>query len=66
MWADIVVFDPEKVIDRATYLEPHQFPDGIRHVLVNGQIAVENEKQTENLPGKILRRPSDRRVPGIQ
>ncbi len=58
MWADIVVFDPEKVIDRATYLEPHQFSEGILHVLVNGQIVVANEKQTEKLPGKILRRPS--------
>jgi len=66
LWADIVAFDPEKVIDRATYLEPHQFPEGILHVLVNGQVVVENEKQTEKLPGKILRRPSDCRVPQKQ
>ena len=58
VWADIVIFDPDKVIDKATYLEPHQFPEGIIHVLVNGEIVVENEKQTEKLPGKILRRPS--------
>jgi len=58
MWADIVVFDPEKVVDRATYQQPHQFPEGILHVLVNGEIVVENEKQTDKLPGKILRRPS--------
>jgi N-acyl-D-aspartate/D-glutamate deacylase len=58
MWADIVVFDPDKVIDKATYTEPHQFPEGIIHVLVNGEIVVESEEQTEKLPGKILRRPS--------
>jgi len=58
MWADIVAFDPDNVIDKATYLEPHQFPEGIIHVLVNGEIVVENEKQTEKLPGKILRRSS--------
>jgi len=58
MWADIVVFDPDRVIDKATFLEPHQFPEGIVHVLVNGEIVVENEKQTEKLPGRILRRPS--------
>lgn len=58
MWADIVVFDPDRVVDKATFLEPHQFPEGIVHVLVNGEIVVENEKQTEKLPGRILRRPS--------
>ena len=58
MWADIVVFDPDRVIDKATFSAPHQFPEGIIHVFVNGEIVVENEKQTEKLPGKILRRPS--------
>ncbi len=58
MWADIVIIDPDKVIDKATFLEPHQFPEGILHVLVNGEIVVENERQTEKLPGKILRRPA--------
>jgi N-acyl-D-amino-acid deacylase len=58
MWADIVVFDAEHVIDKATYLEPHQFPEGIIHVLVNGRIVVKNERQTGELPGKVLRRPA--------
>ena len=57
MWADVVIFDPKTVRDKATYLDPHQFPEGILHVLVNGQIAVANGKQTDNLPGKVLRRP---------
>ena len=56
MWADVVIFDPERVIDKATYREPHQFPEGIHHVLVNGRIVVENETQTGELPGKVLRR----------
>jgi N-acyl-D-amino-acid deacylase len=55
MWADIVIFDAEHVIDRATYLEPHQFPQGIIHVLVNGLAAVKDERQTDALPGKVLR-----------
>jgi N-acyl-D-amino-acid deacylase len=56
MWADIVIFDAEHVIDRADYLDPHQFPRGILHVLVNGQFVVKNERQTDALPGKVLRR----------
>jgi N-acyl-D-aspartate/D-glutamate deacylase len=57
MWADVVAFDPETVRDKATYLDPHQFPEGILHVLVNGQIVVVNGQQTRRLPGKVLRRP---------
>jgi len=57
VWADVVVFDPDRVMDRATFLEPHQFPEGILYVLVNGEIVVEENKQTEKLPGKLLRRP---------
>jgi len=57
MWADVVVFDPRKVMDRATFLEPHQFPEGILYVLVNGEIVVEDNQQTEKKPGKLLRRP---------
>ena len=57
LWADVVIFDPETVIDKATYLNPHQFPEGILHVLVNGQIVVTNGQQTGRLPGKVLRRP---------
>ncbi|MEJ2165845.1 MAG: D-aminoacylase [Desulfobacterales bacterium] len=55
MWADIVVFDPGRVNDKATYQEPHQFPEGIPHVLVNGRIVVKEERQTGALPGRVLR-----------
>jgi N-acyl-D-amino-acid deacylase len=56
MWADIVVFDAGSVIDKATYQEPHQFPEGIIHVLVNGRLVVKDQQQTGALPGKVLRR----------
>ena len=55
MIADIVIFDHKRVIDRATYENPHQFPAGIKHVINNGEIIVENEQQTKILPGRILR-----------
>ncbi|MCL4466173.1 MAG: D-aminoacylase [Chloroflexi bacterium] len=55
-FADIVVFDPASVRDRATYAEPRQFPEGIFFVAVNGQIAVEEGRQTEARAGHLLRR----------
>ena len=58
MWADIVIFDPVKVIDNATFENPHQFPEGILHVIVNGIIVVENNKQNRQRPGKVLRSPN--------
>jgi len=54
-FADLVVFDPEKIIDKATWKDPHQFPDGIEHVYVNGAAVIEGGKATGRLPGKILR-----------
>jgi len=56
-WADIVVFDPDKIIDKATYEEPHQFPDGIEYVIVNGEIVVERGECTGKTPGEVLRKP---------
>ncbi|UFJ41827.1 D-aminoacylase [Brevibacillus humidisoli] len=54
--ADIVVFDPLKVIDRATFDDPHQLPLGIRHVLVNGSIAVRDGEYTGVTAGQVIRR----------
>ncbi len=54
MVADIVIFDPKTVIDKATYMKPHQFPEGIEYVLVNGEIVVEKGVHTRKLPGKVL------------
>lgn len=55
-FADLVVFDPDRIADRATFADPHQFPTGIDLVLVNGVVAAEGGRQTEALAGKVLRR----------
>ena len=54
--ADIVVFDLERIADRATYLEPQHLSDGMVYVLVNGELAVEEGRFTENLAGQVLSR----------
>jgi N-acyl-D-amino-acid deacylase len=54
-WADVVVFDLERVRDRATHLYPHRYPEGIDYVFVNGILVVEGEQHTNALPGKVLR-----------
>lgn len=53
--ADIVIFDPKSIIDNATYKKP-KYPEGIKYVIVNGKIVVDNAKPTELKPGKILKR----------
>ncbi|MGH9631569.1 MAG: N-acyl-D-amino-acid deacylase family protein [Bryobacteraceae bacterium] len=55
MAADLVLFDPDKVVDKATFEQPHQYSEGFDLVLVNGKIAAENGQMTEARPGKILR-----------
>ena len=54
--ADIVVFDPAKVLDRATFKAPHQYPVGIHEVIVNGEAVVSGGEVTGATPGTILRR----------
>jgi len=61
MWADIVVFDPMRVVDEATYEDPHRYPKGIECVLVNGEVVVDRGKHTGTLPGKVLRIPNKKR-----
>lgn len=61
MLADIVVFDPETVRDRATYEEPHQLSVGVEQVFVNGVAVVRNGEHTGALPGRIVRGPGYRR-----
>lgn len=56
MAADIVLFDPNMVKDRATFAEPQLFSEGINMVFVNGELVWDGEKVTGKLPGKILRR----------
>ncbi|MGD2201046.1 MAG: D-aminoacylase [Candidatus Bathyarchaeota archaeon] len=56
MAADITIFDPDTIIDRGTYQDPAQFPDGIEYVIINGRVTVEEGHQTETRAGKVLRR----------
>jgi N-acyl-D-aspartate/D-glutamate deacylase len=56
-WADLTVFDPDRVEDMGTTTEPNQFPRGIRHVLVNGEIAFSDGRFAPSRTGKVLRRP---------
>jgi len=56
--ADITIFDPATVIDRATFEQPAQYSEGIRHVLVGGVFVVRDEKIVEDArPGRDVRRP---------
>src|SRR5262249_60253011 len=57
MMADVVVFDPAKVTDTATYARPKQFPEGIETVLVNGQPVLVDGVRTEARPGRPLLHP---------
>ena len=56
-FADITIFDPNTVIDRATFEDPNQYPVGINYVIVNGQIEVDQGKRTPALGGRVLRGP---------
>jgi N-acyl-D-amino-acid deacylase len=54
--ADVTIFDPTTIIDRATYEDPHRYPAGISTVIVNGVVVVESGQHTGALPGRVLRR----------
>ena len=58
-YADLVIFDPETVVDRATFSEPHQTPQGIEHVLINGVPVISDGREVEDLadplPGRSLK-----------
>lgn len=54
-WADIVVFDLEKVRDVATFTDPHHFAEGFRHVIINGAPVIQDGQLTDARPGRVLR-----------
>lgn len=59
MWADIVVFDPDEIIDRADYTPPKaamRHPEGVHHLLVNGVLTLRNGEHTGAMAGRVLRR----------
>lgn len=56
LFADVTIFDPDKIIDRSTYLEPFQYSEGVTHVIVNGKVVLDGGKPTDARPGRALRR----------
>jgi N-acyl-D-amino-acid deacylase len=56
-YADIVLLDAERVIDLATYQQPHQYSAGIEYVLVNGQVVLDRGRITDARPGRVIRGP---------
>jgi N-acyl-D-aspartate/D-glutamate deacylase len=54
--ADITVFDPQTIADRATYDDPHQYAAGISTVIVNGVVVIDGGGHSGALPGQVLRR----------
>jgi len=60
-WADVVVFDPNRISDKATFADPKQYPEGINYVLVNGRVVIDRGKHTGERPGVALRGPGFRR-----
>ena len=55
--ADLVVFDARRIADQATYENPHCYPVGVEHVLVNGRFVIKDGEHTGSLPGKVLTPP---------
>ena len=56
MYADCVIFDPEKVMDRATIAEPSNLSEGVEYVIVNGTVVFEQGRFTEKYSGRVLRK----------
>jgi len=54
-YADVTIFNPETILDRSTFINPHQTAMGIEYVFVNGQLTVEKGQHTDKRSGKILR-----------
>jgi N-acyl-D-amino-acid deacylase len=54
-FADLVAFDPSTVADQATFEQPHQYPRGIPHVLVNGTFAIRDGEHTDSRSGRVVR-----------
>ena len=59
-FADVAVFDPGRIIDRATFEDPHRYADGVEYVLVNGVLVVDGGEHTGARPGRVLNGPGRR------
>jgi N-acyl-D-amino-acid deacylase len=58
--ADVIVFDYEQLADKATFAQPHELSTGMRYVLVNGMVVLDDGKFTGQRPGRVLRGPGYR------
>jgi len=54
-YADLVLFNPDTVIDLSTWEDPHRYPRGIEYVIVNGEVVIDSGEHTGRLPGRVLR-----------
>lgn len=59
MAADLVVFDPQRIGDRATFEQSMQYAEGVDYLLINGQLAIDANRPTGSLPGRVLRHVRD-------
>lgn len=59
MAADLVVFDPQRIGDRATFEQPMQYAEGVDYLLINGELAIDANRPTGSLPGRVLRHLRD-------
>jgi N-acyl-D-amino-acid deacylase len=57
-YADLVVFDPETIQDKATYVDPHRYPTGIHHVMINGKFVIRSGALTGERPGVWVKGPA--------
>jgi N-acyl-D-amino-acid deacylase len=62
-FADVVLFDPDTIQDHATFVEPHQYATGVKHVFVNGVQVIESGEHTGATPGRVVRGPGWNRNP---
>jgi N-acyl-D-amino-acid deacylase len=60
--ADVVIFDPSRITDHATFDRPHQYATGVRHVVVNGQPVLRDGEHTHARPGRVVRRAAPARA----
>lgn len=59
-FADLAVFDPARIVDRATFADPHRYAEGVEYVLVNGTLVVDGGEHTGRRPGRVLHGPGRR------
>jgi len=60
MWADVVVLDMTEINDKSTYAHPEAYATGVREVIINGELVLDNGQMTNILPGKALRSHASR------